>query len=141
MKVIGVLLGVFLALFILWMGFSFLWWQNNHEEVMQAVDQAVIEGQEIGKDSTDAECLTIYLDIMRDCQEMTCSIQNQVFLKTCLEYSQATSGFCATIPPKKDLIDFAKWAAKQCLNQQVENSHCAAGLQEAAIYCEQPLSQ
>lgn len=135
MKIVGLVIGAMVAMFVLWMGFSYVWWQSNHKEVMQAVDQAVIEGREIGRDATDRECMTIYLEVMRDCKEMTCSIQNQVFLKSCLEHSERTE-LCASVPSKDELMTFAKWAANTCLTYQVDNNHCAAGLQEVAFYCE-----
>ncbi len=135
MKIFGIIVGGLALLFILWLAYGFIWWQNNHEEVMQVVDQAVQEGQDIGRDSSNAECLQTYLDIMKDCHDMTCSIQNQVFLKTCLEYSDTDTNLCAAVPSQENLIEFAKWATKTCLDQQIENSHCAAGLQEVAFHC------
>lgn len=135
MRILGIISGALALLFILWIGFGFIWWQNNQDEVLQVVDQAVQEGEAIGRDSTDADCLQTYLDIMQDCEDMKCSIQNQVFLKTCLEYSKSSATLCATTPTQDSLIEFAKWAAQTCIDQQVENSHCAAGLQEVAFHC------
>ncbi len=135
MKVIGIIFGILAALFILWMGFGFVWWQNNHEEVKQLVDQALVEGEEIGRDSTDEECLEIYLGVMKDCGEMTCTIQNQVFLKTCLEHSAPSATLCAAAPAKDELIDLASWATEICQDHGVTNPNCAAGLQEVALYC------
>lgn len=136
MKVLGILFGALILFFIIWIGSGVVWWQSNQEEVMQAVEQATQEGQAIGRDSTDVECLQTYLDIMRDCKEMTCSIQNQVFLKACLDSSEMTPAFCAGIPKQSDLMDLAKWATQKCVDSQVDNAHCAAGLQEVAVYCE-----
>ncbi|MCG8671115.1 MAG: hypothetical protein MI867_17040 [Pseudomonadales bacterium] len=135
MKFFKVIFGALALLFVIWLGFGMIWWQSNHDEVLQAVDQAMLEGETIGKDSSDAECLQTYLDIMRDCREMTCSIQNQVFLKACLEHSRATGTLCAQTPSQSELIQLAKWASKLCLDSNIQNSHCAAGLQEVAIYC------
>ena len=135
MKIIGIIFGILAALLILWVGFGFVWWKNNHEEVKQLVDQALQEGKAIGQDSTDQECLDAYLGIMKDCAEMTCTIQNQVFLKTCLEYSERTETLCASAPPQDDLIDLAAWATEVCQGQGVTNPNCAAGLQEVALYC------
>ncbi|MCG8316365.1 MAG: hypothetical protein MI976_24400 [Pseudomonadales bacterium] len=135
MKFLGILFAILAALFLLWMGAGFVWWQSNHEEVKKAMSQAVEEGEAIGRDSTDAECLDTYLAIINDCKEMTCSIQNQVFLKTCLENSQYTHSFCQAVPSKESLMTFAKWAAQTCLDRNIENPNCAAGLQEVSIYC------
>lgn len=137
MKFLGILFAAIAAFFLLWMGFGFIWWQNNHQEVMQKVDQAVVEGQEIGKDASDQECLSIYLDIMRDCKEMACSIQNQVFLKSCLSHANTRAGLCNGVPDTDDLIALARWAAQVCEDHQLPQSHCAGGLQEVAIYCQE----
>lgn len=135
MKIIGIIFGALAALLIFWMGFGFVWWQNNHEEVKTLVDQALEEGKAIGLDSTDQECLDAYLGIMKDCEDMTCTIQNQVFLKTCLEYSERTDTLCASAPAQDDLIDLAAWATDVCQGRDMTNPNCAAGLQEVALYC------
>ena len=135
MKIVGIIFGILIALLLLWMGFGFVWWQSNHEEVKQLVDQALAEGEAIGRDSTDQECLDTYLGIMKDCNEMNCTVQNQVFLKTCLDYSSPTGNLCASAPAKDELLDLAKWATEVCLGNDVENPNCAAGLQEVALYC------
>ncbi|MDX1692514.1 MAG: hypothetical protein R3208_02040 [Ketobacteraceae bacterium] len=135
MKIVGIIFGILIALVVLWMGFGFVWWQSNHEEVRQLVDQAMEEGRTIGQDSTDQECLDTYLGIMKDCKEMTCTIQNQVFLKTCLQHSSPTGTLCAGTPAQDELLDLARWATEVCLDRNIENPNCAAGLQEVALYC------
>lgn len=135
MKIVGIVFGILIALFVLWIGFGFFWWQSNQEEVKVLVDQALVEGEAIGRDSTDQECLDTYLGVMKDCDEMTCTLQNQVFLKTCLRHSSPTASLCESAPAKDELLDLAKWATNVCLGNDVENPNCAAGLQEVALYC------
>jgi hypothetical protein len=114
MRIILIISGVVFALLLGAGGVGYIWWRVNGEELVEAGQQAMEEGRAFGETGDKAGCVAVALERVADCEGFSCELSVQVFLTGCLASSQATPGFCAGVPRRREILGTVRWRAGVC---------------------------
>jgi hypothetical protein len=64
-------------------------------------------------------------------------MSTNIFLRTCLESSKPTGGFCEGVPETTEFMKSAEWQAEQCHRVDLaKDSYCRQLFQPVQQFCE-----
>lgn len=115
-----------------------LWWKAYSARLLAEADAVKAEATNFGETTDNAGCLTAGLVRSHDCDGLFCEVQAAVFLRTCLEASQPTEGFCDGVPPKtiSEVMATVRWAAVVCEAESYpEDEGCVHVVSQVQQFC------
>jgi hypothetical protein len=66
-------------------------------------------------------------------------VRNTIFLRTCLDASRPTPGFCDDVPRQFEFMKSAQWQLQQCRHYGLPpEKQCGQLFQQVQQFCEQP---
>ncbi len=119
--------GAVVVLFIIVIVAGGLWF-NRNKDVLASGAQ---EGARFGLVRDEAAC---FQEAQRRAAEATTMAQTVgvgPFMRSCLEYSKPTAGFCDNVPPPTAIGRTAAWQSQRC----GDNGYCKSTIQVVQTYC------
>jgi len=106
-------------------------------EMVEAGKQTISEGQEYGRRSDNEGCLNEAIDRHNRSDGFTGMIKTNLFLRSCLEASRPTPGFCDSVPRQTEFLKSAQWQMAQCGRYNLTTEkQCGQLFQQVQQFCE-----
>jgi hypothetical protein len=136
LKVLLIIAIVVVLLVVGVVGAGIFWWSRNKDAVVGRLKEVATEGKDFGSHSDNKGCVDETMTRYKREPGFTSGISNGIFLRTCLDASKPTPGFCDGVPGKTEFIKTGKWRVEQCMNQDLENDqYCQQLFQQVQDYC------
>ena len=119
--------GALVVLFILLVVVTGFWFNRNQDEF----EGDVQEGARFGLVRDEAACLQEAQRRAADATTMAATVGVGPFLRSCLEYSRPTAGFCDNVPPPTSIGRTAAWQSHRC----GDNAYCKGVIPVVQTYC------
>jgi len=118
-------------------GAGVFWWMKNKDALMSRAKEVVTEGRDFGGHSDNHGCVDETVSRYKKDPGFGSAISNSIFLRTCLEASRPTPGFCEDVPRKTEFMKSAQWRIGQCRRVSLsEDKYCQQMFQPVQDYCE-----
>lgn len=90
------------------------WWSRNKDSIIARGKAEISEGRDLGRTTDNQGCVD--QSILRYKKEpgLTSVIATSIFMRTCLDISRPTSGFCDDVPKQNEFTKSAQWRVAQC---------------------------
>jgi len=106
--------------------------------LMETTQQGVEEGGTFGRGTDNDGCLTESLTRHESAKGIGEMIKASIFLRSCLEASRPTPGFCDGTPGRLEFVKSAQWQADQCKGRgYAESVPCKQVFKQVQEFCEQ----
>lgn len=126
---------VFLATITI--GFGIYWWARHSHELFEAGQRQIDQGTAYGKQTDEQGCLDEAISRYKAKRGMTGSIASGLFLRSCLEESRPTPGFCDQVPKRTEILKSMQWQIAQAKKAGLENDPYGKQLfTQLQEYCE-----
>ena len=137
---IVVIVGVVLAAGVIAAGVYYVY--RNKDAWLARAKEVATEGKDFGKHTDNQGCVDEGISRYKKDPGLTGVLSNSVFLRTCLEASRATSGFCDNIPKATEFVKTAQWRVQQCRQVGLgSDSNCPNLFTPVQQFCQGRLSQ
>ena len=115
---------------------GYLWFQKNKDQLKDMGTRAIAEGQAWGESHDQAGCRDESMRRVKGCEGLRCEIETGVFLRSCLEASAPSEGFCDGVPAESEILTTVKWRISECEKLGMEDSQaCGRLLQGVQSHC------
>lgn len=110
----------------------------NQERALKTI-QFKQDGQAFGETASQQECLDQALSQFDGCLGFSCTVNQGVFLKACLNQSEVTDGFCDGVPEyrEKPTEDDKSWAKYYCRDHNIKGEGCGLLMKQQQFFCSQ----
>lgn len=136
LKIVLIVGGTFLLGLLVLIGAGVYWWSQHKDELVEAGKRSIAEGREVGNGTDNQGCVSEAMSRYKQNAGFTGSITTKLFLKSCLEASRPTPGFCAGVPKMTEFIKSAQWQVERCKQFGISDQYCGQLFQEVQIHCE-----
>lgn len=110
---------------------------RNKDALMARAKEVVTEGKDFGSHSDNQGCVDESVSRYKKEPGFSSAISTSIFMRTCLEASRSTPGFCASVPGKTEFMKAAQWRRDQCARVDLaKDSYCQQLFQPVQEYCE-----
>lgn len=137
LKVTLILIAATILVFVAAGIVGYFWVTSHAGDWRAAAEKVKAEGTSFGQGKGAEACIDEALARLQRCDGILCEVNAKVFLTSCVATSNVPQGFCATIPPRTEIIASAQWALQECERRGDPNDRACtqliAGLQD---YCE-----
>jgi hypothetical protein len=106
-------------------------WSQNEEALQAEMRVSADSGAAYAAATDQVGCVA---EGMRRAEEgggMRRSVANSLWVRGCLESAAPTAGLCAEVPPRRRVMETARWQREEC----GDNQPCVAVLQEVQEFC------
>ena len=118
-------------------GAGVFWWMRNKDTLMARAKEVVTEGKTFGNHSDNVECVDETISRYKKDPGLSSAISSSIFMRTCLDASKPTPGFCDSVPGKTEFMKGAQWRRDQCSRVSLAgDSYCQQLFQPVQDYCE-----
>ncbi len=135
MKVIWIVLGILIALIAGVVAFGFFWWSSNQEVMMQRMEQAASEAQEVARSGDTFACVAELKQRVTSCDDLTCQVADRVFMERCLSVARKAESFCDSVPVNGSIFEKSGWATEQCKETKSNIQACVQAIMSVPEYC------
>ena len=111
------------------------WWMHHGRELIQSGANSVQDGAKLGKSTDNQGCLDEALSRYRPNQGIGGSISTSLFLKSCLDSSRPTPGFCDDVPKPTEFLKAAQWETRKCEEAGLRDQGCPQLYGQVQQYC------
>ena len=137
LKAVLIVVIVIVLLVIGVVGAGVFWWMRNKDALMARAKEVVTEGKDFGSHSDNQGCVDETMSRYKKEPGFSSAISNSIFMRTCLDASRPTPGFCASVPGKTEFMKAAEWRRDQCARVDLaKDSYCQQLFQPVQEYCE-----
>ncbi|MFC6670646.1 hypothetical protein [Marinobacterium aestuariivivens] len=135
---------VLLGLLLLLLAASFWAWRYGpgwlvqfNAQQQQARTASEAEGHGFGRQSDQQGCLDRALTDFNACSGYDCTLQQDFFLKACLEEAAPSAGFCDGVPAYREQPseDDKTWARHRCWDLDIRGEGCRLLLRQQQYWC------
>ncbi len=117
-------------------GAGVFWWMRNKDALMSRAKEVVTEGKDFGSHSDNQGCVDETLNRYKKEPGFGSAISTSIFMRTCLDASKPTPGFCNDVPGKTEFMKSAKWRADQCRKAGLAgDNYCQQIFQPIQEFC------
>jgi hypothetical protein len=118
-------------------GAGVFWWMRNKDALMARAKEVVAEGKDFGSHSDNQGCVDETMSRYKKEPGFSSAISNSIFMRTCLDASRPTPGFCTSVPGKTEFVKAAEWRRDQCARVDLsKDGYCQQLFQPVEEYCE-----
>ena len=117
-------------------GFGLYWWSHHKRELFETAQRQVEQGQEFGKKADEQTCLDEAIGRYKADRGFTGSISIGLFLRSCLEASHPTPGFCDQVPKRSEILKSVKWQLEQAKKAGIDDQYGRHLFTQVQEYCE-----
>ena len=90
------------------------WWMRNKDQLMTRAKEVVTEARDFGRQTDNQGCVDESISRYKKEPGFGSAISTGIFMRTCLEASKPTPGFCDQVPKSTEFMKSADWRLKQC---------------------------
>ena len=120
-------------------GAGVFWWMRNKDALINRAKEVVAEGKDFGGHSDNQACVDESISRYKKDPGFSSAISNSIFMRTCLDASKPTPGFCNTVPKTTEFMKSAEWRRDQCSRVNLSrDSYCQQLFQPVQQFCEEP---
>jgi hypothetical protein len=141
----GWLKGLLIALVIIVLlglavvGIGVFYVMRNKDAWLAKGKEVAEEGKRFGNTTDNKGCVDESIGRYKKDGGFTGIISNTIFMRTCLESSQPTPGFCEDVPKSTEFMKSAEWRLKQCRQAGLQgDSNCQNLFTPIQQFCETP---
>src|ERR1700740_264386 len=95
-------------------GLGVVYFMRNKDAWLARGKEVAAEGRNFGNTTDNKGCVDEGVSRYKKGPGFTSILSNTIFMRTCLESSKATPGFCDDVPKQTEFIKTAEWGRKQC---------------------------
>jgi len=90
------------------------WWSRNKDSLIARGKAELTEGRDLGRTTDNQGCVD--QSVLRYKKEpgFTSVIATTLFMRSCLDTSRPTSGFCDEVPKQTEFTKSGRWRVAQC---------------------------
>ena len=127
---------VLLALGVIGAGVFYV--MRNKDAWLAKGKEVAEQGRSFGNTTDNQGCVDESLSRYKKDSGFTGVISNTIFMRTCLDASRSTPGFCDEVPKSMEFMKSAEWRLKQCrlAGLQTDNN-CQNLFTPVQQFCEQ----
>jgi hypothetical protein len=104
---------------------------------MARAKEVATEGKNFGNGTDNQGCVDESLSRYKKDPGVTTVLSNTIFMRTCLDASRDTPGFCDEVPKSMEFIKGAEWRLKQCRQAGLQSdSNCQNLFTPVQQFCE-----
>jgi hypothetical protein len=135
-KALLVVVGCLVLLGVACGGFGIYWWSKNGQGLIESGKKAFEGGREFGVQTDNRGCLDESIIKLKKAQGIGDHIQVGIFLRTCLDASRETPGFCEGVPQPTEFTRTAQWQVEECRKAGLANNQqCGQLFSQVQQYC------
>jgi hypothetical protein len=118
-------------------GAGVFWWMRNKDALIARAKEVVTEAKDFGSKTDNQGCVDESILRYKKEPGFSNAISNAIFMRTCLDASKPTPGFCTDVPHKTEFMKGAEWKRSQCDKINLSSdSYCQQLFQPIQDYCE-----
>ena len=118
-------------------GAGVFWWMRNKDALMNRAKEVVAEGKDFGGHSDNQGCVNESISRYKKEPGFSSAISTSIFMRTCLDASRPTPGFCESVPKTTEFVKSAEWRRDQCSRADLSrDSYCQQLFQPVQQFCE-----
>jgi len=118
-------------------GAGVFWWMRNKDALIARAKEVVTEAKDFGSKSDNQGCVDESILRYKKEPGFSNAISNGIFMRTCLDASKPTPGFCTDVPQTSEFMKSAEWRRDQCGKVNLsKDSYCQQLFQPVQDYCE-----
>jgi hypothetical protein len=105
--------------------------------LVEAGKQTMAEGTEYGRRTDNEGCLNEAVARQARIKGIAEVVKNGIFMRSCLEASRPTPGFCDDVPGRMEFMRAARWQLDQCKRHGLtQEQQCGQLFQQVQQFCE-----
>jgi hypothetical protein len=137
LKALLIVVIVIVLLIVGVVGAGVFWWMRNKDQLMARAKEVATEGQEFGKQNDNQGCVDEGVTRYKKEPGFASAISTSIFMRSCLDTSRPTEGFCTTVPKATEFMKSAEWQVDQCRRVDLgQDSYCRQIFQPVQQFCE-----
>ena len=90
------------------------WWSRNKDSLIARGKAEMTEGRDLGRTTDNQGCVDQSMLRYKKDPGFTSVIATTLYLKSCLDVSRATPGFCDEVPKSSEFTKSGSWRAEKC---------------------------
>ena len=139
LKVLLIVVGLLVVLIVAAVVAGVYFGKKYLPQLVETVKQTGGEGQEYGRRTDNEGCVNEAAARHSRAEGFGDMIKNTIFLRTCLDASRPTPGFCDDVPRRFEFMKSAQWQLQQCKRYGLRpEQQCTQIFQQVQQFCEQP---
>lgn len=136
LKALLIVLIIVVLLVIGVVGAGVFYVMKNKDAWMARAKEIATEGKDFGGHSDNQGCVDESILRYKKEPGMSSAISVSVFMRTCLDASRATPGFCDDVPRPAEFMKSAQWRIDQCRRIDLSGDrYCQQLFQPVQDYC------
>ena len=136
LKVLLIVLVIVVLLVVGVVGAGVFYVIRNKDAWMARAKEVATEGRDFGRHVDNQACVDEGITRYKKDPGMTSVISNSIFMRTCLDASRPTTGFCANVPRPTEFMKSAEWRRDQCSHFELSGDrYCQQLFQPVQDYC------
>ncbi len=118
-------------------GAGVFWWMRNKDALMARAKEVVTEAKDFGGKTDNQGCVNESISRYKREPGFSSAISNSIFMRTCLDASKPTPGFCNDVPTETEFMKSAEWRRDQCSRIDLsKDNYCQQLFKPVQDYCE-----
>jgi hypothetical protein len=112
------------------------WWSRNKDSIIARGKTEMTEGRDLGRTTDNQGCVD--QSVLRYKKEpgFTSVIATTIFMRSCLDVSRPTAGFCDNVPKQTEFTKSAQWRVEQCERVDLRSdTYCQQLFSQVQDYC------
>lgn len=134
-KIIIALVVCFVLLIAGVVGLGLYWWSHHKQELFEASEKQIEAGEAFGKQTDEQGCLDEAIKRYKENRGFVGSISTGLFLRSCLEASRPTPGFCDQVPKRSEILRSARWQIEQAKKAGIDDMYGKQLFGQLQEYC------
>ena len=113
------------------------WLKDFNQERQQRTTQLKQQGSAFAKQANQQQCLEQSFKQLGKCFQFDCTLDQGVFLKSCLTQAQPSSGFCDGVPEYREKVteDDKQWLKDGCWDKNLNGEGCRFLYKQQIHFC------
>ena len=142
LKGLLIVLVVVLVLAVGVIGIGVFYVMRNKDAWLARGKEVAAEGKRFGESTDNKGCVDESLGRYKKEPGFGSILSNTIFMRTCLEASRSTPGFCDEVPKSMEFMKSAEWRLKQCRLAGLQNDNqCQNLFTPVQQFCEMKSSR
>jgi len=118
-------------------GAGVFWVMKNKDAWIARAKEVATEGKDFGGHTDNQGCVDESIVRYKKEPGMSSAISTSVFMRTCLDASRKTPGFCDDVPRATEFMKSAQWRVDQCRRIDLSGDrYCQQLFQPVQQFCE-----
>jgi hypothetical protein len=118
-------------------GAGYYVWKQHGPQFVANVERGEKEGRTFGAQTDNDGCVDEGVKRFRDAAGITDFMKHGIFVRSCLEHSRETPGFCEAVPGPFEITKTIKWRKEQCERHDLsEAQQCGQLFQQVQQFCQ-----